>query len=74
MSSGSGMSLTRVSLLETFAQLSVKFELESCCMVLGVGRVVDSEVAGRVLKEAGLGKKYETIRRPIAYYFCFLSH
>ena len=54
MSSGSGMSLTCVSLLEMFAQLSVKLEFESCCMVLGVGRVVDSEVVGRVSKEGGL--------------------
>ena len=46
MSSGSGMSVTRVSLLETFAQLSVKLEFESRCMVLGVGSVVDSEGVG----------------------------
>ena len=51
MSSGSGMSVTRVNMSETFAQLSVKLEFESRCMVLGVGSVIDSEGVGRILKE-----------------------
>ena len=51
MSSGSGMSVTRVNLSEAFAQLSVKLEFERRCMLLGVGSVVDSERVGRILKE-----------------------